>query len=60
MLLLIVGFLATRFAQAIDWPDVSANLPRSAYGNADAALIVGIDDYVLLPDVPGAVQNAQD
>ncbi len=42
------------------WPDVSATTPIKKDGGKDVALIVAIEDYAFLPDVPGAVKNAED
>ncbi len=42
------------------WPDLSAPPPAENTGANDAALIVGIEDYLLVDDVPGAVANADD
>ncbi|MFZ6182890.1 formylglycine-generating enzyme family protein [Nannocystis pusilla] len=36
------------------WPDVAAPLPARHDGRRDAALIVSVEDYVHLPDRPGA------
>lgn len=43
----------------LQWPDVAtgASLEESA---RDVAVLVAIEDYTFLPDVPGAVQNAED
>jgi formylglycine-generating enzyme len=48
---------------AVAWPDVSAPLPAQAAspdGQGDAAVIVGIENYLALPPVRGAEQNAKD
>ncbi len=42
------------------WPDLSAPPPSENTGASDAALIIGIEDYLLVDDVPGAVANADD
>lgn len=41
------------------WPDLDRP-PRVGDGADDAALIVGIEDYWAVPDVPGATRNARD
>lgn len=41
------------------WPPLS-DPPAVGGGEADAALVVGIGDYLLAPDVPGADVNARD
>ncbi len=40
------------------WPDLTQALPTEGGGEADAAIIVGVEDYLMVPDVPGAVANA--
>lgn len=42
------------------WPDLSTPPPSEGTGARDAALIIGIEDYLLVDDVPGAVANADD
>ncbi len=42
-----------------DWPAVEARSSVQATGGRDAALIVAIEDYTFLPDVPGAVANGE-
>ncbi len=45
------------------WPDLSQPAPADARrdeGARDAALIVAIEDYAFVPDVPGARRNAAD
>ena len=41
------------------WPDL-ARPPEVGGGEADAALIVGVEDYWVAPRVPGARRNARD
>ncbi len=45
-------------ALAGPWPDLS--LPPAPAGPADAAVVVGIESYLLVDDVPGARANAED
>ncbi len=52
--------LATGGAWAGDWPDLSSPADSGGGGQRDAALIVGIEDYVFAPDVEGALENAGD
>jgi len=52
------AFAAT--AQAGDWPALSEPPTPEAGGSADAALLIGIEDYVFLPDIPGAEANIRD
>ena len=45
---------------SLPWPDLSAAPATAAEGANDAALIVGIEDYLFAPKVPGATRNATD
>ena len=47
-------------AQAAEWPDISTPLAAEGGGSKDAALVVAIGDYVFLPDIHGARDNALD
>jgi hypothetical protein len=50
-------FPASAFA---GWPPLQ-NIPQvEPVGTPDVAVIVGVEDYLLLPDVPGAVENLND
>ncbi len=44
------------------WPDLSGEPEGidATVGRSDAALIVGIENYAFLPDIPGAGKNADD
>lgn len=42
------------------WPDLSTPAPAEGGGEGDAAVIVGIEDYAWVQDVPGAAANAND
>ncbi len=42
-----------------DWPSLDSKPPVTSGGSADVALVVGIEDYAMLEDVPGAEANAQ-
>lgn len=42
------------------WPDLGDAAPVDATGQRDVAVIVAAEDYLLLPDVPGAIANAND
>ena len=48
------------FEGSAQWPDLSEAASASGGGGSDAALIVGIEDYVFAPDVDGANLNARD
>lgn len=41
------------------WPSLASPDVVQGGGHLDAAVIVGIDDYFVVPDIPGAVDNAQ-
>ena len=42
------------------WPDLSQPAPVEGGGANDAAIVVGIENYAFIEDIPGAVQNAND
>ncbi len=42
------------------YPDLSGMPQVEATGERDVAIVVAIDEYAFLPDVPGAVRNAND
>ncbi len=43
------------------WPDLQAQMDRRVGGGArDAAVVVAVQNYTYISDVPGALQNAQD
>ena len=56
----MIALLLALTAHGADWPDVTADLPRSSVGTRDAALVVGIEDYAFIPGVAGARKNADD
>ena len=43
-----------------DWPDLSSPPSRTGGGENDAAVIVGVENYLFLPDIPGALTNVED
>ncbi len=49
---------ASQFAHAADWPDLQAAPTGTREGRNDAAIVVAIEDYLLVDDVPGANANA--
>ena len=51
---------AASTATAQVWPSFDRRSGIEATGSNDAALIVAIEDYAFLPDVPGAARNAAD
>lgn len=46
-------------AAAGGWPDLADAGPKIGGGNNDAAVIVGIEDYAFVADIPGAQDNAK-
>ena len=42
------------------WPDLSIPAPVEGGGSSDAAIVIGIENYTYVEDIPGAVQNAND
>lgn len=51
---------STASANPVEWPDLSTPPEGLSGGERDAAIIVGVENYTYLPDVPGAAQNALD
>ncbi len=47
-------------ALAGPWPELDWDGERSDAGRLDAAIVVGIEDYAFVQDVPGATRNADD
>jgi len=43
---------------AAEWPDISQPLASEGGGSQDAAVVVGIEDYWRLTDIPGARESA--
>jgi hypothetical protein len=58
----LIAFVCVFWATNVSaqWPALTAAPAVEATGANDAALIIAIDDYLLLPDIPGAVANAND
>src|SRR3954463_12873963 len=46
-------------ASPVGWPDLSSTLAAGDDGSRDAAVIVAIEDYAFLSDIPGAVANGR-
>lgn len=49
-----------RAQEAARWPSLTAPSTAQGGGERDAAVIVGVEDYAFVADVPGAAQNAVD
>jgi hypothetical protein len=61
--LLTLGLLCAapgRAAADTLWPRLDTPADTPADATRDAAVVIGIEDYVFIPDIPGALQNAQD
>ena len=56
---MLAALLWSALASAAAWPALDQP-PVVGGGSADAAVIVGIEDYTFVEDIPGAVRNAQD
>lgn len=56
--LILIAFVSPPVHAA--WPDLSKPAPAEASKAKDVAVIVAVEDYLLLPDVDGAVANAND
>ncbi len=54
--LFLTGLLAT--SALAQWPSLLEPLPAQGGGEKDAALIISLEDYVFLPRIPGAKENA--
>lgn len=60
MFLLSVGLLASRPALAVDLPNLDGVPIKTGAASAnDAAIVIGIEDYLRVPDVPGATADAK-
>lgn len=57
---LALAVLASRLSFAALWPELSSLPAEQGGGEADAAVIVGIEKYPFVAPVPGAAQNAED
>lgn len=55
--LLAVSMPSVAFAA---WPPLDDVPPVTATTTNDVAVIVAVEDYLLLPDIPGAVDNANE
>jgi len=58
-LMALAPLQASATPPATKWPDLQQTSERQGGGEKDAAVIVGIEDYVFAPDVPGAQSNAE-
>ena len=56
----LVALLIPAAAAAQDWPALDKPAVADATGQNDIALLIGIENYLLLPDVPGASKNVRD
>jgi hypothetical protein len=51
---------ASKSTTKASWPDLAASMEKIGGGQDDAAIIVGVEDYAFVADVPGATKNAKD
>ena len=49
-----LALLATGSAASQTWPDLADPPAKVGGGEGDAALVIGVVDYVIVPDVAGA------
>jgi hypothetical protein len=59
-LIAATGILVAAPAVAQQWPELDSIPAVEATGSSDVAVVVAIEDYAFLPDVPGAGKNAAD
>lgn len=57
---MLLALLWSAVANAAVWPDLSAPPDAPPDAALDAAVLVGIEDYAFIPDVPGAALNLND
>ena len=43
-----------------EWPELDTQMTPMGGGENDAAVVVGIEDYAFVADIPGAARNAKD
>lgn len=55
-----LGLLLLSTPALAAWPSLATVAPGGGGGAEDAAVIVGVDQYIFVPKVPGAVTNASD
>jgi hypothetical protein len=61
MMIMVLGAMWTATAWAQEgYPEVGNPVALERTGQADAALIVAVEDYLMLPPVKGAVESAND
>ncbi|MBI5883606.1 MAG: SUMF1/EgtB/PvdO family nonheme iron enzyme [Elusimicrobia bacterium] len=59
LLLALAGALAAALGQEASWPDMTQPAKAVGGGEHDAAVVVGVEDYAFVADVPGAESNAK-
>jgi len=58
----IISLTAVLFStapKAADWPTLADSAPPHGGGEHDAAVVIAIEDYAIVPDVPGALDNGR-
>ncbi len=54
---LLTALLSSTSLQAADWPSLAEPAPAHGGGEHDAAVVIAIEDYAIVPDVEGALDN---
>lgn len=57
---LLLALSASTAAAQGRWPALSQPVVEAGGGEGDAAVVIGVESYLAVPGVPGAVQNAAD
>ena len=60
VLFLAMCFLVSPAVHAQSWPSLSRTAVGYPNGSKDAALLIAVEDYAFVPDIPGAVKNIND
>ncbi|MBI4677526.1 MAG: protein kinase [Elusimicrobia bacterium] len=59
VLILVLAGAARALGQEASWPDMTRPASAVGGGGKDAAVVVGVEDYAFVVDVPGAEANAK-
>jgi hypothetical protein len=60
LLVLVSPFVLAAGDGAPSWPELSPPPGAEGGGENDSAVVIGIENYAFVDDIPGAVQNAND
>ncbi len=58
--ILTASLLVHTTGEASEWPELADPPRERSDGSSDAAVVVGIEDYAFVQDIPGARENAVD